>query len=193
MTLCAEDGQAILELIQKGGLLIGHTLGIVICMLCGFIVAGFGTVWASIGVSIMLLMSVSTNIVNLLNIIGLNRILYLQFLLAKTSSTFYRKSQTFQTQKLSIAEEYCQRSAANSTSTGSETINNTLLGQREAFRNRFTAVTSGQFWALFRAEALRPSFSGVITLGILLVFLAIMIAHDRHDYGGMNTEHVSLV
>lgn len=106
------------------------------------------------------------------------------------SAAFYRKSLTFQMQKLSIADEYCQRSATNS-AVGPEANNSTLLGQRELYRNRFAAATSGQFWALFRSEALRPSFSGAITLLIMLVFLTIVSAiyhetnarEDTHNVG----------
>lgn len=59
MAFCAEDGDAILELVQKGGLLVGHTIGIVMCMVCGFLLVGFQTIWAAFGVSVMLLVAVS--------------------------------------------------------------------------------------------------------------------------------------
>lgn len=95
-------------------------------------------------------------------------------------------------QKMAVADEYCQRSATNS-KVDQETSDTNLLGQREIYKNRFSAAISGQFWALFRSEALRPSFTGAITLAILLTFLSIMAIIIRKTYDGMNTENVSFM
>lgn len=91
---------------------------------------------------------------------------------------------------MAIADEYCQISSRTSLF-GADINSSALLGQREAYRNRFAAATSGQFWALFRSEALRPSFTGAITLGILLTFLSIMAAVIRIANDGMHSENVS--
>lgn len=69
MALFAEDGDAILEFIQKGGLIAGHSVGIALCMFCGFIMVGFPAIWATIGVSIMLLVAVSIYSYIILNVI----------------------------------------------------------------------------------------------------------------------------
>lgn len=92
---------------------------------------------------------------------------------------------------MTVADEYFHRSATDAfNGVGSETSSSNLLGQREAYRNRFSAAASGQFWALFRAEALRPIFAGAITVGILIGLLAV-IAIGRHSMADLETEYVS--
>lgn len=84
-----------------------------------------------------------------------------------SSRPFYSKSQTFMCQKLSLVAEYFDAMRGNGN----------LLEVRDAFRKRFAAVVSGQYWALFRAESMRPSFSGAITVYFLMVTVVAIVWH----------------
>lgn len=79
-----------------------------------------------------------------------------------------RKSMSFADQKLNIVEDHFQLGSA-----GEEEALHQQHHQGTV-RKRFGAAVSGQFWAFFRAETLRPSFSGPVTMYILLLCVIIV-------------------
>lgn len=77
--------------------------------------------------------------------------------MAMSSRQFYRKSATCFGQKLSIVEEFFAAIRTHD-----------HLTVHAALQKRFAVAVSGQFWALFRAESLRPTFSGAMTVYFLM-------------------------
>lgn len=73
-----------------------------------------------------------------------------------------------------VADEYCKQRGDGYNGDYDS------IGHREAYKEQFATATSGQFWALFRAEALRPSFSGGFTVAIFYLSIAFMAAHYHY-------------
>lgn len=57
---CAEDGEAIMEMVLKGSLLGALTIGIMMCIFCGFFTIGFHAIWAFSLLTILLVIAVWT-------------------------------------------------------------------------------------------------------------------------------------
>lgn len=96
------------------------------------------------------------------------------------SASFYSKSLSFQKQKMAAADEFCQPSTANDADP---------IKHNEAYKKRFSLATSGQFWALFRSDALKPSATGSLTVTLLIGLLALIGLYTRY-YKLEQIEHV---
>lgn len=97
------------------------------------------------------------------------------------SLSSYRKSQSFQWQKLAVADEFGQRRDG-----GDEAKDH---NRRDIFKNRFAVATAGQFWAMFRYEMFRPSLSGSLTVAVLFFCFTFMAVFYRHS--SFQTQNVS--
>lgn len=91
--------------------------------------------------------------------------------MAMTSRRFQQKSHGYAVQKLNVVEQFF----------GSLHSCQDVLTMHDAFKKRFAAAVSGQFWALFRAESLRPSFSGALTVYFLLACVIAINMHGQVD------------
>lgn len=58
MTLCAEDGDAIVEMVLKGPLIVAHSLAIGLCIAVGAIMMGTSVLLGLIGISFIVLLTV---------------------------------------------------------------------------------------------------------------------------------------
>lgn len=89
--------------------------------------------------------------------------------MAMSSRRFQQKSQGYAAQKMSIVEQFfiSLRSFED------------VLTIHDDMKKRFAAAVSGQFWGLFRAESLRPSFSGALTAYFLLICVVAINVHAK--------------
>lgn len=58
MVFCAAEGETIMELVQKGSLIVAQSMGIVLCLGAGFLTIGWPSVFVVIGVLLILLFGV---------------------------------------------------------------------------------------------------------------------------------------
>lgn len=61
MVFCAEDGEAIMELVQKGSLIAATSMGLVLCVCAGFVAIGSSLVFSVIAFSLIFVSAVSPN------------------------------------------------------------------------------------------------------------------------------------
>lgn len=58
MVFCADDGDAIMEMVSKGSFIVAQIMGIALCLFCGFLTLGFHMLWMVVGTIILLTIAV---------------------------------------------------------------------------------------------------------------------------------------